>query len=124
MKVRMKLVPPITAIFVFLVTGATPVIALDANNRYFTYLVFTCSQYTQARVAQTAQEYGQIAGYISGYLTAYNLYTPNMYRIVPDIPSAALWLDNYCRAHPQDKLDLGLLSLTLGAKPKAQILGP
>lgn len=104
--------------------SAVPVHAADATGSYTDYLGVSCGQYVQERGRQNGNRYWQLDGYIRGYVTAYNNVTPKTLQIVPDIESAALWLENYCRAHPLVNLAAGLEALTTEAYPNRKQAAP
>lgn len=66
-----------------------------------------------------------IRHYVLGWLTAYNMLTPDTYDIIPNgIDGALLWLNNYCSANPLQSLDAGLQALTVEAYPSRQQKAP
>lgn len=63
--------------------------------------------------------YSHTLGWIAGYITALNWQTPDTYQILgdSDFKSAVLWLENYCRANPENDVSRGMRALTIELYP-------
>jgi len=106
-------------IIVLLFTFAL-VTAKDKDGQFESYDPRSCGDWVHARkvggVNQTAD-----ATWISGYITAYNLQTPDVYSIIgntTDMKSVYLWMDQYCRENPLSRMVEGMQVLTYELWPK------
>ena len=89
------------------------VTAYDGKTPVFFFGVTSCGEYADDRKEppQTGRN-GADQFYVAGWLSAANLYQPGkMFLADGDVPSAMLWLDNYCKASPFSSLQAGLMEL-------------
>jgi hypothetical protein len=63
--------------------------------------------------------------YVTGWLSAYNMLTPDTFNIVPNGTEGAIfWLNNFCTKNPLKNLDDGLQALVVEAYPSRQQNAP
>lgn len=77
----------------------------------------SCGRYVENRKNQV---WGQNEYWVAGYITAYNLWTPDTWDILgtSDLDSAMLWLETYCKANPLESLGMGMHYLINELRPK------
>ena len=58
--------------------------------------------------------------WVAGYLTAYNALVPDTFDVLgnSDMASVKLWLENYCKANPLEKLPTAMEVLINELRPK------
>ena len=97
----------------FWVVTTTSVLAFDGKTPVYFFNVTTCGQYADDRKEPPHAGMNAVDQmYVGGWLSAANLYQPGqMFLEDGDIPSAMLWLDNYCKANPFSSLQAGLIEL-------------
>ena len=72
----------------------------------------TCQRFVEAR-GKADKEYALFAGYVGGYLSAYNQFTPGVFDVMPwqTMETLAAMLDNYCRRHGQSNFAVAVTQL-------------
>jgi hypothetical protein len=87
----------------------------------------SCGQYIEARAARATPKYDEALvigimtpAWLAGFLTAYNMLTPDTYNILgsSDMQSALVWLDNFCKANPLERISTGAATLVNELYPK------
>jgi hypothetical protein len=111
-----------------MVSGAlmgSQAVAADANGSYSVLGSSSCGAFLKALADKSVQNVRDYA-WIAGYMTAYNLLTPNTYKILgsSDLPSAELWIKNYCEKNPLDDMAGALEVLMIELYPKRAIKAP
>lgn len=111
--------------FVLAMLAATCAWGSDNKGHYETRGIISCRKYVQAR-QEGGPEDTLFVGWITGYLTAYNMLKSHTYDIVgtTDIPSIELWLDIYCRVHPLSNVARGMDDLTVQLYPERTRVSP
>jgi hypothetical protein len=94
--------------------------AIDGVGGYWTLNNTTCGQYMEERKNTKSVAYAQTAYWVSGYISAYNRWTPDTYNILAgsDIHSVMQWLENYCRTNPMKNLANGMDDLMVELHPR------
>ena len=66
-----------------------------------------------------------VSSYVLGYLTAYNLLSPDTYDVAGhgELAGTTLWLTNYCRQNPTTDFADALQDFTLSNFPKRTAVG-
>ena len=84
----------------------------------------SCGAYVLS--GQRPAERARYMQWVAGYLSAVNVRTPHVYSIVPgnNLDGVAIWLDNYCKAHPVDILLNGIEHLLKDQQQKNGIEDP
>ncbi len=102
--VILSLMPGLCAALVAFHPGA---LAIDAEGNYRVFGERSCDAWVGVRKDLNKEDknflvFLSIVSWISGYLTAYNNYTKNIYNIMgeTDLDSIHLWVDKYCRENP------------------------
>jgi hypothetical protein len=111
--------------------------AADANGTYKMVQGITCKDFNGRYAAEAEAAKGRdpnniysddyIAAffYIAGWLSKYNLATPDTYDIEPDgLRPVTAWIDGYCNGHPDDQLEKALIQFTDAAAPKRARMAP
>lgn len=106
--------------------------ASDASGRFgilFPSSENTCGTYVTARDGARAGAHGRenmYANWLTGFITAYNMQTPDNYDVAAstDVPSMMLWLENHCRKHPLESFDDAVNALVIELMPKRQHNAP
>ncbi|HTT08452.1 MAG TPA: hypothetical protein VMH34_06640 [Gammaproteobacteria bacterium] len=105
-KARMKM-----ALFALAVLIFEPVMAADSKEAYAVWGDgnLSCHNYNKARAA-TGPELEKIKSYVTGYLTAYNAFTPDTYDIAggAKIDTVISSLDDYCDIKQVESLESAL----------------
>lgn len=70
--------------------------------------------------------YDSMSGWVAGYLTAYNQFTPDTYNILgnSDLIGVLLWIKNYCEKNPLDSAAAALKNLTPELYPRRTVKAP
>jgi len=112
----MKTLSLIVLVLSFAIT--TPVTAIDKNKQYGSLGKISCGKWIVARKTMGLDEIARI-WWISGYITAYNGQTPDVFDILgnTDAESAHLWMDKYCQENPLSNLAEGMKGLTIELWP-------
>ena len=96
----------------FMLFGAlmgSQAVARDANGAYRTVGMRSCAEFLQDLQADSWQRIVN-RGWLGGYITAYNYFTPNTYQILGNsgLLGAELWAKNFCEKNPlKDMADVG-----------------
>jgi hypothetical protein len=111
--------------------------AADANSTYKVVEAVTCKDFNERYAAEAiaakggdpntvySDRYIGAFFYIAGWLSRYNLSTPDTYDIEPEgLRSVAVWIDGYCHGHPDELLEKALIQFTNAAAPKRQRMAP
>ncbi|MGC9456703.1 MAG: hypothetical protein ACP5DC_04180 [Halothiobacillaceae bacterium] len=118
-----------TSLVVFLValTASQLAQARTFQGEYVAYGIGTqpCADYSAARV-QGGEAMARVAGFVEGYLSAFNVIVPNTYDILAQDPTSEVirWLDEHCRAHPAKSLTDALATFTVIRYPDRANLNP
>jgi hypothetical protein len=100
-------------------------VAADAKGGYGTNGVRSCAVFLQEFEAKS---WGQVAiqAWLAGYITAYNLQTPNTNQILgnSDLLGAELWVKNYCEKNPLKNIANAAESLMTELYPKRATKAP
>jgi hypothetical protein len=105
-----------------------PADAADGQVQYRSWGAGTvrCDKF-QAMVAAQNADFDKIGLWVAGYLTAYNLLSPNTYDIVPkdgSVSAVLLWMNGYCTKHPEVFLANVVQSYTTEHKDQRVITEP
>jgi len=94
-------------------TFAAPVTALDKDGYYWFQGTMSCGNWVKDRKEDSWNHIVDMS-WISGYITAYNMQTPDVHNILgsTDLESVYLWIDKYCQENPLSKLAVGMEILT------------
>lgn len=94
-------------------TFAAPVTALDKDGYYWHQGPVSCGDWVKDRKGDSWAQAVNIY-WITGYITAYNNQTPDVYNILgsTDMESVFLWMDKYCQENPLSNLSSGMDILT------------
>jgi hypothetical protein len=100
-------------------------VAADNKGKYVMLGASTCGAYLKELSAgsiDNVRDYGWLAGYI----TAYNVMTPNTYDILgnSDLRSVELWVKNYCDKNPLKNISNAVEVLMIELYPTRKIKGP
>jgi len=100
-------------------------VAADANGRFGTVGVKSCAVFLQELEEKSWGQMGNL-GWLGGYITAYNLKTPNTYQILgnSDLLGAELWVKNYCLKNPLKNMAGAAESLMIELYPNRTIKAP
>ena len=113
----MKLIKVLVVGLLVMPTGSY---GMDSNNRYVTRGIGgrSCEEYNQTW--ENLSSRSRFWNWVSGYVTAYNRWTPNTYDIMGkrDIDSLRGWLDNYCKENPHKSFDDAVGALMSELHPK------
>lgn len=105
--------------------GTSPVAAADKDGNYAVWGTGarSCNQYLRA---EETGLYDEFKAYAFGYITAYNTFTPETYRILPGLKAAALmdWLTQYCEVTPVDSFERALKQMMEHHHPARQGTAP
>lgn len=111
-----------------LATTFAIVSAAEAADRDGNYAVWgvgqrSCNQFNTARERGELTEY---ESYALGYLTAYNTFVPDTFRIAPalDRTGVIAWLDRYCSVTPVDSFERALKQMMEHFHAERQTLAP
>jgi len=94
-------------------TFTTPVIAADKDRYYWVQGAISCGDWVKDR-KKGGWVLNDDTYWIAGYITAYNLLTPDVHNIMgnTDMDSIYLWMDKYCQENPLSNLAGGMEILT------------
>ena len=102
----MKLVHVILPILILIPTST---FSADASGNHAIWGIGnkSCITYTDAR---NSNDYSAYKYYLMGFLTAYNTFTPDTYRISGnmDLNEILAWLDDYCELKAVNAFELAL----------------
>ncbi|MGH8738826.1 MAG: hypothetical protein ACREVC_15815 [Burkholderiales bacterium] len=103
---------------IVMLIASMPAWGADEDRKYGTMGSESCDKYVKDRVAKGSNAAGYYA-WVAGFVTAYNLQTPDTYSIVrgTNLEGMVLWLDNYCNANPLGNLASGMQALTAELYP-------
>jgi hypothetical protein len=108
----------------------------DENGYFRPYLMIgkafnftTCENFVNARVLGREGHFNaqnQFNQWLDGYLTAYDMFTPDTFDIAAgkDIETLDVWLENYCKQHPYNLFNKAVESLTFELYPTRQKTAP
>jgi hypothetical protein len=70
----------------------------------------TCGTWTQSRHSPMD---AAVVQWVLGYISSANMYEPNTPDFIQgtDYNAIIAWMDNYCRVHPLDRIDIAALAL-------------
>lgn len=106
-------------LFAIVLFSSLPAMAYDEKGEYFATGASSCGEFVANR---RADDYRAVrdGAWVAGYITAYNLLTPDTHSIAgtSDLSSMLLWLDNYCQAKPLNILPEAMQALTMKLRPK------
>jgi hypothetical protein len=94
-----------------LALAATPAWALDGDGNYFVRGAGNelCAAYLDARSTHRDNEF---QAWLAGYITSFNRWTADVWRIEDgDFPASLNWVDYYCRVHPSQTFDVAAENL-------------
>jgi len=95
--------------------------AADTHGRYWIYGVGRqiCSTYMEARKNGGIAEISY-KNWVGGYLTAINQVQDDTYNIVgeSDFQGAMVWLDSYCKKHPNNTITMAIANMTAVLYPR------
>jgi len=102
-------------------TFTTPAIAADKDDRYISQGSRSCGQWVELR-KEDGWDNLVVESWIAGYITAFNIQTPDVFNILgnTDIASVFLWMDKYCPENPLSSVTAGMRALTDELWPKRQ----
>ncbi len=104
-----------------ILTLSLPALAADGQGRFAVRNagMMSCADFIKEKVPQTPK-LGQYLGWIDGYLTAVNQYTPDTYDIIPwgNTLFLATLLENYCKKHPEERFYLAVSKLAASIAPQ------
>jgi len=91
--------------------------AVDSKGKYEGQGTRSCGEWVKdSKGADVVAIWNNVAdvNWITGYITAYNTQTPDVYNILgnTDVESVRLWMDKYCQENPLSNLAKGMESLT------------
>jgi len=94
-------------------TFAAPATAADKDGNYVLIGRISCGDWVKDRKEESWALTAN-SSWLSGYITAYNIRTPDVYNILgsTDMESVRLWMDKYCQENPLSKLVDGMSVLT------------
>jgi len=95
--------PLILIVLILSLTITMPAIAADKDGFVVAMGDITCEEWVSVRKKNS---YIYEEGWIAGYMSAYNLLTPEVINILgnTDMDSIYLWVDNYCQEKPLSSL--------------------
>jgi len=107
----MKTLSLIVLVLSFAIT--TPATAYDKTGAYSAQGSPSCGAWVKNR-KEDSWTGSALETWITGYITAYNLQTPDVYNILGNtgIDSVYLWMDKYCQENPLKRLAKGMEILT------------
>jgi len=107
----MKTLSLIMLVLSFAIT--TSATAADSKRVYVTQGVRSCGEWVKNRKIASWED-SVMRAWIAGYITAYNLQTPDVKSILgsTDLESVLLWMDKYCQENPLKGLAQGMQVLT------------
>jgi len=82
---------------------ALPAFGADANRNYKTIGARSCGAYIDERNRlDDTRTMVAIEDWVAGWITAYNVQTPDTYDIMgsADLKSVMLWIEDWCKANP------------------------
>jgi len=113
----MKLIMVLVLVLLVMPTGSY---GMDSNNQYVTRGIggHSCGEYNQTR--QNPSSRLSFWNWMSGYVTAYNRWTPDTYDIMSNrgLDSLRGWLDNYCKENPLESFEDAVGALISELHPK------
>ncbi len=93
---------------------AAAALGADAQGQFSVKSVgtATCKRFVEAR-GKADKEYALFAGYVGGYLSAYNQTTPGVFDVMPwqTMETLSGMLDNYCRRHAESNFAVAVTQL-------------
>jgi hypothetical protein len=106
-------------ILLALVMATAPVASKHAIQVYG-YPDTTCADWTRAGARDANR--GAMEGWILGFVSGFNAFSPVTENIAPDTNSRGLigWVDNYCAANPLDGLSTAGFRLVAELRHRAQ----
>ena len=112
-----------TAVLVSLLVFSVSGYSYDENARYTAIGSVSCGKWVEYREANNSREEQY---WISGYLTAYNELTPDVYNIMGNADGASiyLWMDKYCRENSLENLFSAIQVLTAELYPNRIVKYP
>ena len=109
------------AVAFILSIAALPALAADAQGRFAVRNagMMSCADFVKEKVPQTPK-LGQYLGWLDGYLSAVNQYTPQTYDVIPwgNTLFLATLLENYCKKHPEERFYLAVNKLAASMLPQ------
>ena len=87
------------------VTFGTEASAADGDSNYSVQGGRTCSAFLDEQ-SKKGVGFSIISAWVAGYISAYNLLTPNTFSILgdADLGGALLWIKGYCEKNPLDNV--------------------
>jgi hypothetical protein len=107
------------------VAVVTPASAADKDGAYNTTGSRSCGDWVKER-KEDGWPAVSLAAWVAGYITAYNLHTPDTWDIKgkTDVESVLLWIDNYCQSTPLSNLASAMDELTTLLWPDRTVSAP
>lgn len=109
-----------------LILGVQPGSAADAQNKYKMRGIgaFTCAKYLEERRTDLKGS-SRFADWLTGYLTAYNLYQPQTFDIAPNHDANGLltYLDLYCSRNQKMLIGQAAQAFVKAVYEKRQVSG-
>jgi hypothetical protein len=101
---------------------------LDARDHVRLSLASSSTNSTARRFSARGRTCAQniYANWLTGFLTAYNMQTPDTYDVAAstDVPWMMLWLENHCRKQPLESFDDAVITLVIELMPERQHNAP
>ncbi|MGH7091186.1 MAG: hypothetical protein ACREFQ_19990 [Stellaceae bacterium] len=94
------------AVLLLALCAAAPAWAVDTQGNYFVRGAGNqlCASYLKAR--QTGHA-GAFADWLAGYITAFDRWTADVWRIENgNFDLSLIWMEDYCRDHPAETFDV------------------
>jgi len=95
-------------------TFTLPTMAVDKEGQYISIDDYSCGQWVEDSKKEGGWGETVLRNWIKGFITAYNLQTPDVYNILgsTDMKSIYLWMNKYCHENPLGTLVAGMSKLT------------
>ncbi len=109
------------AVALILFGSTLPALAADSQGRFAVRNagMMSCADFVKEKVPQTPK-LGQYLGWLDGYLSAVNQYTPQTYDVIPwgNTLFLATLLESYCKKHPEERFYLAVNKLAASMLPQ------
>ena len=100
-------------------TFTAPVTAADKDRHFAAQGDIPCGAWVKGRKEEGSWPELVYISWITGYITAYNQQTPDVYSIrgSTGMESVYLWMDKYCQENPLGSLSSGMVLVTIELWP-------
>ena len=123
---RLNMVSLSFPLFLVLVVPGSGICS-DGNGKYTSYGPggISCGKFVELTRDRQDISYADSTYWVSGYLTAVNMYTTNSNVLgMTDFGGAMLWIENYCHNNPLELFSVAVHALVKALYPKGTTEAP